>query len=159
MDASASNCVASTRSGGATEIPHQPLGSERAESRQPRRGRARQIAPPPPGGEPQNPARPELDDVAPASNIDPMAIDVAAELPARAAPGARSPEDALPLLLDAAEAARLLGVGRTTFYQFDLTGLVPRPVRLSKIRRWSRPELHRWVEAGCPPRSRWERAR
>jgi predicted DNA-binding transcriptional regulator AlpA len=82
--------------------------------------------------------------------MDDVTTDVAVESPAGAT---------LPLLLDAAEAARLLGVGRTTFYQLDVTGRVPRAIRLSKIRRWSRPELRRWVDAGCPPREHWERAR
>ena len=82
--------------------------------------------------------------------MDPVTTDLAVETPAGAA---------LPLLLDAADAARFLGVGRTTFYQLDMTGLVPGAIRLSKIRRWSRPELRRWVEAGCPPRHRWGAAR
>jgi predicted DNA-binding transcriptional regulator AlpA len=104
-------------------------------------------------------ARRDLDEVPPASNMNPMSTEPTPE-PA-ADDEVRGPvmEAALPLLLDSAEAARLLGIGRSTFYRLDVTGLVPRAIRLSKIRRWSRPELRRWVEAGCPPRGRWETTR
>ncbi|MCE9635768.1 MAG: helix-turn-helix domain-containing protein [Planctomycetes bacterium] len=84
-----------------------------------------------------------------------MTIDTPVDL----APRARIPEAALPLLLDATEAADFLGVSRSSFYRLDLSGVVPSPIRLSKFRRWSRPELRRWVEAGCPPRDRWESGR
>jgi len=63
------------------------------------------------------------------------------------------------LLLEADDAAGLLGVSRSAFYRLDLKGLVPRPIRLGKLRRWSRLELRRWVEAGCPTRGRWEQTR
>jgi len=63
------------------------------------------------------------------------------------------------LLLDAAEAARLIGIGRSTFYRLDETGGVPRGVRLGRMRRWRSEELRAWIAAGCPPRVRWEEQR
>lgn len=66
-----------------------------------------------------------------------------------------SPRDAAPLLLDAEQAAQLLGMSRTTFYRCDIKGLVPMAVRLGGLRRWPRAELFRWVESGCPPRHKW----
>jgi len=62
----------------------------------------------------------------------------------------------MPLLLDAAEASCLLGIGRSTFYRLDETGVVPRGVRLGRMRRWRSDELRAWIAAGCPPRVRWE---
>lgn len=64
-----------------------------------------------------------------------------------------------PLLLDVAEVAELLGVGRSTLYRLDETGAVPRGVRIGRMRRWSREELRAWIAAGCPPRVRWEDSR
>jgi len=96
-------------------------------------------------------ARRDLEVVPPASNID----DVTSESSAVAAP--RATETAL--LLDAAGAAAVLGLSRSAFYQLDVSGLVPGPVRLGTIRRWSRDELRRWVEEGCPPRTKWEMSR
>lgn len=63
------------------------------------------------------------------------------------------------LLIDADEAAELLGVARATLYRLDAKGRIPRAVHLGRLRRWSRAELRRWVDAGCPSRSRWEAAR
>lgn len=61
-----------------------------------------------------------------------------------------------PLLLDAGEAARLLGIGRSTFYRLDETGGVPRGVHIGRMRRWRSDELRAWIAAGCPARVRWE---
>jgi len=78
---------------------------------------------------------------------------------------ARGAEDAtrrprasdLPLLLNAAETAAMLGMRRSRFRRCDATGQVPRALHVGGARRWSRPELHRWVRAGCPSRPEWER--
>lgn len=61
------------------------------------------------------------------------------------------------LLLDAKDAARLLGVSRSHFYGLDSSGrLGPMPVKLGKSARWRRDELERWVASDCPPRERWQ---
>lgn len=77
-------------------------------------------------------------------------------VPGEGAPQAQQRRAPTPLLLDAAEAAQLVGIGRSTFYRLDETGGVPRCVRLGRMRRWRSDELHAWIAAGCPPRARWE---
>jgi excisionase family DNA binding protein len=59
------------------------------------------------------------------------------------------------LLLDARQVAEALGVGRATFYRKLAAGCLPRPVRIGGMPRWRRTEIQAWVEAVCPPRSRW----
>ena len=68
-------------------------------------------------------------------------------------------DGAAPLLLTGNEAAALLGVSRSVFYRWDARGDVPSPVRIGKLRRWSRLDLLRWVERRCPPRHLWEAER
>lgn len=61
-----------------------------------------------------------------------------------------------PMLLDAAEAARLLGVSRSTFWTYHNAGRVPLPIRLSaRVVKWRKTELEAWVRAGCPRRAFW----
>jgi excisionase family DNA binding protein len=68
--------------------------------------------------------------------------------------GERHPE--FRAVFRAAEAARFLGVSRATFYRLDKKGETPLPVWIGGSRRWRIDEFRRWVEAGCPPRDRWE---
>ena len=63
------------------------------------------------------------------------------------------------LLLGAREAAALLGICKTTFYDWDRAGRIPSPKRFGKTRKWSRTELLAWEEAGCPTREEWEARR
>ncbi len=61
-----------------------------------------------------------------------------------------------PLLVDARQAARLCGLGRTSFLAADRTGeLGPRSIRLGRRRLWSVSELASWVRRGCPPHGVW----
>jgi predicted DNA-binding transcriptional regulator AlpA len=61
-----------------------------------------------------------------------------------------------PLLIDAKQAAGLLGIGRSLFYEMHSSGrLGPLPIRLGRAVRWRCDELTRWVDAGCPPRVKW----
>ena len=61
-----------------------------------------------------------------------------------------------PLLVDASDAAKLCGVSRSCWYGWLASGQAPGPaLRKGRVTRWSRLELVRWVEAGCPPRDRW----
>ena len=66
-----------------------------------------------------------------------------------------APETA-PLLVDAAEAARLCHISRTLWFSLLASGRAPKGIRLGKCRRWYVEELKRWCAAGCPPRNRWE---
>ncbi len=61
-----------------------------------------------------------------------------------------------PLLLNASKAARLLGVGRSTFYELlSERQIGPEPVTLGSRSFWERGALEAWVEAGCPSREQW----
>ena len=81
--------------------------------------------------------------------------------PGRAAPLEEAPEalfdeNHLPLLRTAKAAAAYLGFARTAFYRYDITGVTPQSMRLGGRRFWRRDELRDWVEAGCPPRHKWD---
>jgi predicted DNA-binding transcriptional regulator AlpA len=60
-----------------------------------------------------------------------------------------------PLAVDAREAARLLGVGRSTFLSRVGTGAAPPPVKIGKRSVWSVATLSRWLDAGCPSADRF----
>jgi excisionase family DNA binding protein len=53
-----------------------------------------------------------------------------------------------PLLVDAKQAARLLGIGRTTLYELIKAGAVT-AVHIGRCVRFSVTELERFVESGC----------
>ena len=63
-----------------------------------------------------------------------------------------------PVLIGAKEAARLCGVGRTTWFLLVSSGKAPAPVRLGRRVLWNRAELEAWIIAGCPVRERWSYA-
>ena len=58
--------------------------------------------------------------------------------------------------IEAAQAARLCGISRATWYSLRKAGRVPRPVRLGRRVLWRVEELREWMAAGCPPLSRWD---
>ena len=63
----------------------------------------------------------------------------------------------VPLLLDAEEAATLIGVSRAHLYALYSSGrLGPTPVRLGKRSLWRRDELESWVASDCPSRQQWQ---
>lgn len=61
-----------------------------------------------------------------------------------------------PLLVNAREAARMLSLGKTKFYELHVSGRLPMPVRFGRAVRWRADELAAWVRSGCPERQRWE---
>ncbi len=62
-----------------------------------------------------------------------------------------------PLLVDAAEAARLCGVSRATWFGWQAAGMIPRPViRRGRVRRWAVSEITAWLNAGAPSAERWQ---
>lgn len=61
-----------------------------------------------------------------------------------------------PLLLRAAEAARLCNVSSRTWRAWDATGQIPQPVRIGRAVFWRPDELRAWVAAGCPDRATWK---
>jgi len=61
------------------------------------------------------------------------------------------------LLLSASEAAGLLSISRSMFYQLLSAGRIPAPVRLGRRALWRKAELESWTAAGCPAREIWMR--
>lgn len=61
------------------------------------------------------------------------------------------------ILLDVEGVAQLLTLSRSGVYKLYKSGaLAPRRLKIGKLQRWSRPEIERWVAAGCPHRQKWE---
>jgi predicted DNA-binding transcriptional regulator AlpA len=64
---------------------------------------------------------------------------------------------AAPLLIDAAQAASLCGLSRSTWFSMQSCGAIPAAVlRRGRLVRWSRQEIESWISAGCPSRDTWE---
>lgn len=60
------------------------------------------------------------------------------------------------LLVSATEVSKMLGIGRSLFYELHGTGrLGPLPVELNSKKLWAVDELRAWVAAGCPIRDKW----
>jgi excisionase family DNA binding protein len=58
-----------------------------------------------------------------------------------------------PLLISAEDAARLLGISRSKFYELYNSGrLGVLPIKLGRRSLWRVSELREWVESGCKPR-------
>lgn len=60
------------------------------------------------------------------------------------------------LAVDSKGAAALLGICRAHWMRLVAQGAAPQGVLLGKARRWPLAELREWIEAGCPPRERWQ---
>ncbi len=61
-----------------------------------------------------------------------------------------------PLLVDAKQAASMLGIGRSHFLALSNSGKIgPMAHKLGKRSLYSVKELDKWVDAGMPPRQRW----
>ncbi len=65
-----------------------------------------------------------------------------------------------PLLVSPDEAARLLGISRTTFYQFCSSGRIgPMAIKFGRRSLFRLDELREWVASDCPPRVKWDAIR
>lgn len=60
------------------------------------------------------------------------------------------------LVLTAEEVAELLCISRAHVFRLHNSGRLPKPIRLGRAVRWPRRTLEAWLEAGAPPRDRWE---
>jgi len=60
------------------------------------------------------------------------------------------------LMVDAKVAAKLCGIGKTTWYQLHAAGRTPLPVRFGRRALWRRDEIADWIAAGCPARHQWQ---
>ena len=52
--------------------------------------------------------------------------------------------------------AVIMQIGESTVRNYDKRGLLPLPNRIGGSLRWSRSEIHEWIEAGSPNRFEWE---
>lgn len=60
-------------------------------------------------------------------------------------------------LLDARQAAQMLGVGESTFHRHRALGLIgPKPIKLGGSIRWDAVHMGQWIDAGCPDSKTWE---
>ncbi|WP_152050809.1 helix-turn-helix transcriptional regulator [Tautonia marina] len=69
------------------------------------------------------------------------------------------PEPAPPsrgLLIDIAELSTLLDRSVRSLHRDDLAGRIPASLRLGRSKKWSRAEIEAWINAGTPPRRKWE---
>lgn len=57
----------------------------------------------------------------------------------------------LTTLLSVADVAKMLGVGKTTFYIICKLPSFPRPIILSKRKQWVRSEILGWMESRRMP--------
>ena len=64
-----------------------------------------------------------------------------------------------PLAVNAPEAARLVGVCRSTWMKMRAADQVPAPIRLGRCVRWRVADLEEWVRLGCPNREQFEAMR
>lgn len=55
-----------------------------------------------------------------------------------------------PLLIQAEELARMLGVSTRTLWRLLSAGRLPRPVRFGGNTRWRLAEVKAWIARGCP---------
>ncbi len=55
-----------------------------------------------------------------------------------------------PLLVDAKDVARMLGVSTRTLWRHVSSGQMPQPVRFGKSTRWRLAEVKAWIASGCP---------
>ena len=55
-----------------------------------------------------------------------------------------------PLLITAADLARLLQISTRTVWRLVSAGQVPEPVRFAKTVRWHLEKIKKWIAEGCP---------
>ncbi len=53
-------------------------------------------------------------------------------------------------LLTADEVARMCGMSKSAFVRLSDSGAAPAGIKLERLRRWRRQEIHAWIAAGCP---------
>ena len=62
--------------------------------------------------------------------------------------------EALPVLLDVGQVAKLLGCSTRHVYRLADGGRMPRPVKLGALNRWSLAGIEEWISDGCKPVAR-----
>ncbi|MBN2457293.1 MAG: helix-turn-helix domain-containing protein [Sedimentisphaerales bacterium] len=61
-----------------------------------------------------------------------------------------------PLMLRAAEAARLCGLAVSTWYELKSAGRLPPSIKIGKARLWRMNVLRKWVGMDCPSIDKFE---
>lgn len=64
--------------------------------------------------------------------------------------GGTPPEDES-LLVDSKQTCKLLKISERKLWQMWNSGLMPKPMKIGRVVRWSRDALIEWVLEGCPP--------
>jgi predicted DNA-binding transcriptional regulator AlpA len=68
-----------------------------------------------------------------------------------------APERVEPLLLDIQQLCKSLSIARPTYYKILANGMLgPLPIKLCRKVLYSKGEIERWVQAGCPHRKIWQ---
>ena len=67
----------------------------------------------------------------------------------RANYGGSPPEDES-LLVDSKQACKLLKVSERKLWQMWNSDVMPKPMKIGRVVRWSREDLVKWVQEGCP---------
>lgn len=62
---------------------------------------------------------------------------------------ANTPAEA-PVLISAAEAARLIDCGERSLWRWSRSGVAPAPIKIGSAVRYRRAEVLEWIAAGCP---------
>lgn len=61
-----------------------------------------------------------------------------------------------PIALKAERVGEYLDISKAEVWKWLASGFLPDPVlRHGRVVRWSRQEIRRWFESGCPSRERW----
>ena len=63
------------------------------------------------------------------------------------------------LLWSADQVAVALNVCIRHVWAMHTSGRLPRPIRLGRRSLWRRAEVEAWLDAGAPPRGKWEATR
>lgn len=63
------------------------------------------------------------------------------------------------ILLSITDLAALLSLSERKIYTLDTTGLLPIPLQVGSRKLWRRKEIEAWIDAGMPPRSKWEKTK
>ena len=53
------------------------------------------------------------------------------------------------------QVAKMLNVSARHVSSLQVTGRMPKPIRIGRVVRWSHDEIKAWVEAGCPHQDKW----
>jgi predicted DNA-binding transcriptional regulator AlpA len=67
--------------------------------------------------------------------------------------------DSQRLALSAADVAKLLNISIRHVWALNSSNQLPRPLKLGRLTRWRASDICSWLEAGAPPRDRWESIR